>query len=271
MYESMDKILGEYIASLKPYLNQLVIAGGWVPYIYSKTYSSENVREPLITYDFDAVIPRHGFLENDKSLDRVILDAGFEYVFASLDNPPVVKYIKKLAENKEIEIEFIVNESGNNEGVKRIGSINAQALRYIGLLTDSHWELSLLELGFADDGYLRIPSPARFIFHKALTAPRRRQSNKTAKDLYYIFYVLEAFSAWREDTLMQINQLSKSHNQWKRKAHDYLAVTFEDIDSWGLDLLLSQKPQTAFSEMTEDQFKQYALHIISELINALKH
>lgn len=34
----MDSTLKECVNTLKPYLNQLVLAGGWVPYVYGKMY-----------------------------------------------------------------------------------------------------------------------------------------------------------------------------------------------------------------------------------------
>lgn len=253
----------------KPYLDQLVLAGGWVPYVYSKMYLDGVAQDPLFTRDFDAVISRRGFRESNTSLDAVIKSAGYEYEFASISNPPVVKYVKTLTDETKVEIEFITDEPGNREGVKEIGSISAQALRNVGILMNDPWKLDLVEHGFAEDGTLLIPRPANYLFHKALVAPKRRHKEKTAKDMYYMFYVLEAFLSWKSETFAQTNELVVSQSKMTSKALDYLANMFSDIDSEGINLIVTQRPQTAFSDMTEDQFRQYVLFVIRGLVDCL--
>lgn len=259
----MDDVLIECFKALSPYLNQLVLVGGWVPYIYRKMYGSDTSQQPLFTRDFDIAIPRHGFHENETPLNELILDAGFDYKFASLQNPPVVKYQKTMSNGSMIEIEFITEEPGNREDVKIIGSINAQALRDVGMLLNSPVRFHLSEYGYTKEGYFLVPRPSMFIIHKAIVAPKRRQKEKTAKDLYYIFYIIESFSLWRGDIFSGIRA---AQNSYKSRASKNLLSYFNDLDSEGLDLLLSQRPQTAFSDMTEDQFRQYALSLMKRLI-----
>ena len=271
MNESMDDILSECISTLKPYLDQLVLAGGWVPYVYSKMYKDTVVQEPLFTRDFDAVVPRQGFKESETSLNDLIKRAGYKYEFASISNPPVVKYVKTLADDMKVEIEFITDEPGNREGVREIGSINAQALRNVGILMDDPWGLDLAEHSLEEDGILLVPRPATYLLHKALVAPKRRKREKTAKDLYYLFYVLEAFPLWKAETLTQLGELASSKKKLAGVAGRYLDSAFSNIDSKGVDLIVSQRPQTAFPDMTEDQFRQYVLFTINELIKSLRN
>jgi hypothetical protein len=87
---NLDATLLEGIAAIEPYLDRLVIAGGWVPYIYKKMYGSLASRDPLITQDIDVVISSHGFSDEVPTLDKTILAAGFAHDFASLTDPPVV-------------------------------------------------------------------------------------------------------------------------------------------------------------------------------------
>lgn len=35
---SLEELLQECVEPLRPYLDQLVVAGGWVPYLYTKVY-----------------------------------------------------------------------------------------------------------------------------------------------------------------------------------------------------------------------------------------
>ena len=105
---SADRVLEECIQAIRPYLDQLVVAGGWVPYLYVKLYEGSATHEPLLTVDFDAVIARHAFVEHSITLDKTILSAGFNYDFASLDIPPVVKYVKNLEDNQQADRKSVV-------------------------------------------------------------------------------------------------------------------------------------------------------------------
>ena len=65
---SADRVLEECIQAIRPYLDQLVVAGGWVPYLYVKLYEGSAPNEPLLTLDFDAVIARHALVEHSITL-----------------------------------------------------------------------------------------------------------------------------------------------------------------------------------------------------------
>lgn len=105
--------------------------------------------------------------------------------------------------------------------------------------------------------------------HKVLTAPRRRQRVKTAKDLYYVFYVLDAFPAWKEASLGEVRDLARAHESLGKKACGYLMPRFSSMDSEGVDLLLSQKPQTTYPTMDDDQFRHYAHFAMAQLVDSL--
>jgi hypothetical protein len=270
MSQKFDISLTEGIKAVEPYLDRLVLAGGWVPRIYSRMYGSGLHRDPIITRDIDFVLSRHSFVDSLPPLDQTIIAAGFRHEFASLENPPVVKYVKKLAEADIAEIEFITDAPGRSEGVVKIGSVNAQGLRYVGMLLDDTWEVDLHDLGFDLTATVLIPRPSTYILHKSLIAGRRRHKEKVAKDLYYIFYTLETFPDWHDNTIKSIRQFRNNHNKPATKALAFLSRYFADMDSRGIDYLLSQRPDTAFADMNDDQFRQYALATMSDLLEALR-
>lgn len=255
--------------AIEPYLDKLVIAGGWAPYLYAQIYKSGIRRNPLITKDIDLVVAERGFVEDVPTLDETIIAAGFRHDFASLDDPPVVRYINDSSEKSIIEIEFITNASGQREGVVKIGSINAQSLRYVRPLLENPWSFDLADAGHHRNLIVRLPRPSAYLFHKALTSGRRNHEDKTAKDLYYIFYVLESFPEWRAQTLLEISKYSTTRKPWVDKALAYLQPRFADMDSPGIDYLVSQRPRNEFMEMSEDQFRHYSLHVMSELIESM--
>lgn len=270
MNQPMDEVLNACIAPLREYLDQIVVAGGWVPYLYVKAYEGEVAHDPLLTGDFDAAIARQEFVEEGLSLDSSIIASGFSYDFASLDTPPVVKYVKKLDEQRQAEIEFITEIGPSRRHVEVIGSINAQALAHVDLLLRDPWSLPLSRFGLKGEESLRLPRPAMYILHKILAAPQRKDIFKTAKDLYYAFYVLDAFPVWRTETYKQLATYARSADSRVGTAARYLGDMFADVDSRGTDYLVSQRPQTAYRPMNEDQFRQYCTYRMRELLSALK-
>lgn len=270
MGQEFDVNFIEGIKAVEPYLDRIVLAGGWAPCIYSRMYGFGLHRNPLITRDIDFVLPRRGFVDGTPPLDQTIITAGFRHEFASLENPPVVKYVKELAEAGVVEIEFITDAPGQGENVVRIGSVNAQELRYVGLLFDDTWEVDLCSLGLDLATTVLVPKPSAYILHKSLIAGRRRHKEKTAKDLYYIFYTLEAFPDWHDGIIESIRQFRGNHGKLAAKALAFLHQCFTDMDSRGVDYLLSQRPNTAFTDMNDDQFRQYALAIMTDLLEALR-
>lgn len=270
MNENVDEVFRECVIPLSSYLDQLVVVGGWVPYLYAKIYSGEVSQEPLFTYDFDTALERGRFVEDGTTLDEAILDHGFKHRFDSLDTPPVVRYVKELRSGKHAEIEFLTESNDAGKSVEVIGSINAQSLRYVKLLLDNPWSFPLSELGIQIDKPLRIPRPSMFVIHKVLTSPLRSRGLKTAKDLYYVFFVMDVFPNWKDGIFSDIKDFTKEHPELVGRITKYLESMFSDIDSEGIDKLISQRPQTAYKPMTEDQFRRYALNRMRELMRGFQ-
>ena len=77
---------------LRDYLSVIVVGGGWVPLLYYHYLVADKSREPIRTRDIDLLVdiqvPRVG----EKSVDRLLLEAGFKATFKSSDTPPVMHY-----------------------------------------------------------------------------------------------------------------------------------------------------------------------------------
>ena len=168
--------------TLKPYLEDIVIVGGWVPYIYRK-YEAMPARHPSVrTGDIDIAV-QHRVPDNGRmTIDDLLSKAGYTTrMYGS--NSGAVKY--ELT-TPPTEIEFITSEIGRSreESIAVQSGLIAQALRYLDILLNNtrkitiNAQLSGLEI-FAT---VKVPVPAAFVFQKALTFPERR--NKKAKDMY---------------------------------------------------------------------------------------
>jgi hypothetical protein len=77
---------------VREYLPDIVIVGGWVPLIYYHYLLSDKTKMPLMTRDIDIVIPELLEVKGNKSLDKLLVDAGFHIKFTSMREVPSVSY-----------------------------------------------------------------------------------------------------------------------------------------------------------------------------------
>ena len=128
---ALDPTLLVGLRVLRPYLDDIVIAGGWVPYLYSAHLPPADEAVALKTRDLDLAVQRD-VPERDKTIDQLLIDADFACEFRSLGTPPVTVYLATHA-GDEVEIEFITTARGANPGVHRVQSgLTAQEQRWPG-------------------------------------------------------------------------------------------------------------------------------------------
>lgn len=265
----IDPVFLRGLSAIQPYLGEVVVAGGWVPHIYELLYDVTAAGRSPRTRDIDLAVPRSVPVEGE-SIDQLLKAAHFECRFTSVRTPPVTKYLA-VDEGQEIEIEFITDAPGSAEGVVLVQpDLTAQELHYVGLLLNDPWTVDMGELTGGEASYsVRVPTPGAYVFHKALVFKKRRDRIKAEKDLYYIFFVLDTFPGWRQAIASQLAGLSAQRPAWFRKSHKSLATLFGSPDSAGVDALLNQRPQTAYPGMDDEQFRQYAFSVMSDLIEMM--
>lgn len=267
----LDPVLARGLGAIEPYLDVVVVAGGWVPHIYELLYDANTVGRSPRTRDIDLALPRSVPIR-DRSIDELLKDAGFRCEFHSLDSPPVTKYVAVRGDDDAIEIEFITDAPGSSEAAIMVQpDLSAQELHYVGLLLESPWPV---DLGGLTDGEIElailVPRPGAFVFHKSLVFKNRRDRLKAEKDLYYIFFVLDAFPEWRAAIDAELERLAAQKPAWFKKSVLNLKTIFDDPESAGVDALLNQKPPTAFLGLSDEQYRQYAFSVVSGLIETME-
>lgn len=257
------------LSAIEPYLGDVVVAGGWVPHIYELLYDATTAGRSPRTRDIDLAV-RRSVPVKDKSIDRLLVEAGFACEFHSLDTPPVTKYVAA-GDDGEIEIEFITDAPGSAKAAIHVQpDLTAQELHYVGLLLDNPWPVDFEELTDGEVCYtVLIPKPGAFVFHKALVFKDRSGRLKREKDLYYVFFVLDAFPKWKAIIAAELAGFAAQQPAWFKKCRRNLAALFDAPDSEGVDALLNQRPETAFSSMNDEQFRQYAFSVMSDLIASM--
>lgn len=267
----LDPVLVRGLAAIEPYLDVVVVAGGWVPHIYELIYDANTAGGSPRTRDIDLAVPRSVPVRS-RSLDELLKEADFRCEFHSLDSPPVTKYVATRDDDDDIEIEFITDAPGGPEAAIMVQpDLTAQELHYVGLLLEDPWRVDLADLTDGEvELAIRIPAPGAFVFHKALVFKNRRDRLKAEKDLYYIFFVLDAFPKWRTAIAAELGRLAGQKPAWFRKSLKNLEAIFDDPESVGVDALLNQKPPTAFPRLSDEQFRQQAYSVMSELIETME-
>ena len=267
---ALDPTLLIGLKALELYLDDMVIAGGWVPYLFAAHEQPSAEAVALKTRDLDIAVSRQ-VPEREKSIDQLLGEAGFTCEVRSLETPPVTAYVATHA-GDELEIEFITIAKGSGEGVRSVQSgLTAQELRYVDLLLTNKWFLPLDILSEGElEGCVWVPTPAAFIFHKGLVYKKRADPLKREKDLYYIFYVLDGFRAWHQWMRSEMPKLAATSPTWFRRCLRDLETAFEAPDSPGIDALLHQRASTAYQGMDDDQFRQYAWSVMQSLLDMMR-
>ncbi len=239
---------------LEPCLPRIVLVGGWVPYLIDRAAPGTTAPGQLFTRDIDLAVPRD--LQADaRQIDALLLASGLAFEFRSLHDPPVVAFVGLIG-GADVEVEFLTDEPGGQERVVKIGGrLHAQTLHYTRILLDNTTIVTVV--GPAGDPLtVRIPTPAAFVFNKGLTFAQRKTREKKAKDLYYIFEMLEYSGSPVAGLGEEVARLGNRYPTWYRRFKKYLSGVFARFDDEGVRLVLSQRPEGAYLGMSDNQFAQ---------------
>jgi len=258
---------------LKDYLSVIVVGGGWVPFLYYHYLVADKSREPIRTRDIDLLVDTHVPVLGGKSVDRLLLEAGFKPVFRSSDTPPVIHY-EGTIEGEEVEIEFLTDQRGAKDDVvlEVQEGLHAEALRFISIPITHAIEVTIDDFRIGEEYQpftVKVPSPEAYIFHKGLIFERRKERHKKTKDLYYIFDILANCPELRKRIIKGLNAFERQYPTWFSSFIRNLQRNFSDLTADGIPMISSQRPADAFPKLTEEQFRQYVLGIFQELIEEL--
>ncbi len=233
------------ILALDPWLDRIVIIGGWAHRLYRLHPRSQTLDyQPITTLDADIALPEAIPAGKDAIRER-LLAGGFTEEFLGDHRPPATHY-RLGDETSGFYAEFLsplvgsrYDRMDNPKATARIGGITAQRLRYIGLLLAEPWHVSVDLVGVAGRRTVRITDPIRFLAQKILIHPRRHTADRV-KDILYIHDTLEAFGAdlenlrsdWARRIAPQLR--SREAGRVRRAADTLFAGITDDIRSAAL-------------------------------------
>ena len=206
-----DKIISEFLESIGPWRDFVVIGGGFALFIYKLYLSDPKLKNPPVgTRDIDSLIPRKIPEISKKNIQSYLREAGFNHVFKDLDDPATEAYVKDIA-GAEVEIEFLTDDSVRNNKDKNvvIAGVVAQPLSYLTLSLQTTLKFQTYSKVTGN-----VVTPGAWIFHKGLTFTKRKSSLKILKDLYGIWYVASQLGEFSEHALDEFSDLAKQHPKW---------------------------------------------------------
>lgn len=253
---------------LEPYLDEIVLVGGWVPLLYGR-YGHTTSPHPLLrTMDIDIVVP--GCLEDRgrPTIDQLLSCAGYESRVHPLEDG-LVKY--ELT-SPFAEIEFLTPEIGRaGSATRRVQhGLTAQALRYLEILLENTVKIRIDDTvcGSHISLAVTVPSPAAFIYQKGLTLSpgSSRETYKVAKDLYYILGIVDCPDNVRDSITAEICSFrSRYPARWFDRFARNLIAYFPESAGEGAALVTTQYS----GSMPASTFRNYAHRVFRDFIQGI--
>jgi hypothetical protein len=204
------------ITALEPYLDQIVIIGGWAHQLYRQHPAAQQLDyPPLMTLDTDiAMLPGVALREQD--IRSRLVAHGFEEEFLGDDRPPATHY-RLGDEASGFYAEFLTplvgagrDRTGRRIATTEISGVTSQRLRYLEILLHHAWAIDFASGEVTER--IRIANPVSFIAQKVLILARRDPEDR-AKDILYMHDTLEVFGSrlaelralWREFVLPELH------------------------------------------------------------------
>jgi len=190
------------VESLRPWLDQIVVVGGWAHRLYRLHPLAQQLRyEPLATLDADIALPMPLKVTGDEIYQRLAAN-GFEAEFLGHHKPPAAHY-RLTDPGIEFYAEFVapltgstVSRTGKPKATHRVGGISSQNLRYVEVLLARPWSVTLsASSGFplANKTRVQIANPVSFLVQKILIHGKRNRQDR-AKDILYMHDTIDTFA-----------------------------------------------------------------------------
>jgi len=178
------------VESLTPWLDQVVIIGGWAHRLHRLHPSAQPLQyEPLATLDADVALPRRIKVAGDEIYKRLAAN-GFEAEF--LGTSP--KFLTPL-------VGGTVDRTGKQNATQSLGGVSSQNLRHIEVLLAAPWSVALSAANgfpFVIETGVQIANPVSFLAQKILIH-RRRNRDERAKDILYMHDTIDTFATRIDD------------------------------------------------------------------------
>jgi len=229
------QLLGVLVA-LRPYLEHVVVIGGWVPALYREYGGLDWQGRISFTTEVDVLATSPLPVEMGQTLEEVLTDALFE---PERKEGPSAVWSRSGPQGGTIE--FLHPHTGHSRTLGRTRSLGAHGrVGSLGLadlnIMAAHARFLDVPVRVREAGFtlkVRVPTLGAYLVNKGATYPSRRayetgDNPKRAKDLVYVRDVIAAGSkvvTQLEADLLEISHAGRSEERIMSKARNNLQMT----------------------------------------------
>jgi len=185
-----ENVLFKALTDLKGLLPNLVLVGGWVPYVYGQYIWKDVIVQPHHTIDIDFGVRQDPEQTGETVYER-LTGLGYSEKHVQMDRLfPIVPLINVHKGMPPLPLEFLCDEKAPLEKIHKVTGkqIKVDQLAYFNILLS---DVTTAKIDVkATVVEVNIPSESIFIFHKLITFQERKDIQKIAKDIYYAYYML---------------------------------------------------------------------------------
>jgi hypothetical protein len=178
------------LAVLKDVLPEIIVVGGWCPYLYARYLWKKPIPEIPTTTDIDLGVLETGSRRFGITVYAKLKAAGYalERIYEGEELPVEFIYQKKTV---KLKIEFITSFETSDDTLNRfLGSeLACNRIEAFELLLKRTVTLPIrIKNEFLA---VKMPPPEIFFYHKSITFVMRSEEFKRDKDLFYAYFILK--------------------------------------------------------------------------------
>lgn len=232
------------LAALGEYLEDIVLAGGWVPHLYREIWTPESPVLGRRTRHVDAAVRGRLPVRQGSRLDLLLAAEGYAQRLAGPSGLAAQIYESPPNSNL-LPIEFLAPLTGPREQATAEieEGVTAQALRYLNILLDNIFDVHLSGQALPRPSVeltVRIPTPGAYILHRGLIHARGGSSRR-GKDLYYIYETWASLRDRRDVIVTEIDQIRANYpRRWYSRFRSNLGALFSSSVAEGVLLVFEQ-------------------------------
>ncbi|MFH0985217.1 MAG: GSU2403 family nucleotidyltransferase fold protein [Candidatus Omnitrophota bacterium] len=188
--EKLESGFQETLAVLKDVLPEIVVVGGWCPYLYARYLWKKPIPEIPTTTDIDLGVLETGTRRFKVTVYEKLKSAGYalERICEDEELPVEFIYQKKAV---KLKVEFITSFETSDDTLNRfLGSeLACNRIEAFELLLKQTVTVPIKVKN--ELLTVKVPTPEIFFYHKAITFVIRSEGFKRDKDLFYVYFILK--------------------------------------------------------------------------------
>lgn len=208
---------------LKDVLPEMVVVGGWCPYLYALHLWKKPIPDIPTTTDIDLGVLETGDRRFEKTVYDRLRSAGYalKRLYTKEETPVEFIYKKKAL---KLKVDFITSFETSDDTLNRfLGSeLACNRIDAFELLLKQTLTIPLKVE--SETLTVKVPRPEIFFYHKVITFVMRSADFKRDKDLFYAYFILK-FHPDKKELLRRLADLKKDDyfHAFQQNIKEYLS------------------------------------------------